>query len=110
MQSVAHAPVCVVTLRDSSVKRMRWQLCLISSGVCVVCAVCARACVCAWRLQTPREVMGFLRILLPRCAAELDSLYIKELLLTLVDTDAANKAKVRTVCVRVCVRVCGLQV
>ena len=38
--------------------------------------------------------MSFLRVLLPTCASELDSLYIKELTLMLADIDAANKAKV----------------
>jgi hypothetical protein len=38
--------------------------------------------------------MAFLRVLLPKCGGELDSLYLKELAFILADVEAANKAKV----------------
>lgn len=46
-------------------------------------------------MQTPREVMAFIRTVIKQTGSELDSLYIKELTLLLADIEAANKARVR---------------
>jgi hypothetical protein len=38
--------------------------------------------------------MAFLRVLLPKCGGDLDSLYLKELAFIIADIEAANKANV----------------